>query len=57
MPNLGVKKYGVVNAVLACSISCTTLIFCVLAVKNAVGIVLFASTYGFFSGACACDGF
>ncbi|KAF8352020.1 major facilitator superfamily domain-containing protein [Amanita rubescens] len=51
VPTLGVKKYGVVNGVLACSISCTILIFCVLAVKNAVGIVLFASIYGIFSGA------
>jgi len=43
----------VVNAVLACSMSCAILIFCILAVNNAVGVVLFAAMYGIFSGAYA----
>ncbi|KAF8351994.1 major facilitator superfamily domain-containing protein [Amanita rubescens] len=51
VPNLIVNKYGVMNTIVICSICCTVLIFCFLAVKSAVGIVLFAAVYGFFGGA------
>lgn len=55
MPNLVVNKYGVMNTIVICSICCTILIFCFLAVKNAVGIVFFAAVYGFFGGGCKGD--
>lgn len=55
--NLAVNKYGPINAVLICSTCCTLLLFCLLAVKNAVGIVLFAAIYGFFIGSCAYNRF
>lgn len=55
--NLAVNKYGAMNAVLICSMSCTILLFCLLAVKNAVGLILFASIYGFFIGSCAYNRF
>jgi hypothetical protein len=53
VPNLGVNKYGMTNAIMICSMCCAILIFCVLAVKSAVGIIVFGSLYGFFTGACA----
>ncbi|KAF8701693.1 hypothetical protein AX14_000339, partial [Amanita brunnescens Koide BX004] len=46
-----VHKFGVINALLICSICCTILVFCFLAVKSVVGVVLFASAYGFCNGA------
>ncbi|KAK2460860.1 hypothetical protein APHAL10511_007330 [Amanita phalloides] len=53
IPNLIVHKYGVMNAILVCSVSCTVMIFCILAVRNAVGIIFFGAVYGFFTGAYA----
>ena len=53
VPNLGVNKYGVTNAITICSMCCAILIFCILAAKGSVGIIVFGSLYGFFTGACA----
>ena len=53
VPNLVVNQYGVTNAIVICSMCCAILIFCILAVKGVVGIILFGSIYGFFTGACA----
>ncbi|PFH48946.1 hypothetical protein AMATHDRAFT_148803 [Amanita thiersii Skay4041] len=53
VPNLVVHRSGVFNAVIFCTIACSALVFCDLAVKNAVGIVMFALVYGFFNGTYA----
>lgn len=52
-----VHKIGVINTLLLCTLGSAILIFCFLAVKSVVGVVLFACAYGFFNGACECNRF
>ncbi|KAF8624652.1 hypothetical protein AX17_006983 [Amanita inopinata Kibby_2008] len=50
-PNLIVHRCGVFNAIILCTGGCVIMIFSVLAVKSAAGIILFSILYGFFTGA------
>lgn len=52
VPNLFVYRFGVYNVIIPCVFIAAILVFCTLAVDTAVGTMVFAVLYGFFSGAC-----
>jgi len=51
IPSLLVQRLGVYNLIIPCVLICGILTFCLLAIHDAAGIVLFSVFYGFFSGA------
>lgn len=52
VPNLFVYRFGVYNVIIPCVFIAAILVICTLAVNTAIGTMLFAVLYGFFSGAC-----
>lgn len=52
VPGFFAHSFGVMNMVIACAASCTVLIFAMLGVKTVAGVSVFATLFGFFSGAC-----
>ncbi|GLB39004.1 putative major facilitator superfamily protein [Lyophyllum shimeji] len=53
LPTILVRRFGVFNLMIFSMLVLGTLIFCVLAVKDVPGTVVFTILYGFFSGSYA----
>ncbi|EDR10646.1 uncharacterized protein LACBIDRAFT_317337 [Laccaria bicolor S238N-H82] len=53
VPNLFVYRFGVYNVIIPCVFIAAILVICTLAVNTAIGTLIFAVLYGFFSGAYA----
>lgn len=51
VPNLFVHRFGVYNVIIPCVLIAAILVICTLAVNTAIGTMIFAVLYGFFSGA------
>ncbi|KAF8645564.1 hypothetical protein AX16_007737 [Volvariella volvacea WC 439] len=52
LPNFFADRLGAYNMLLACLVCSAVLAFCIFAVQDFAGIVVFGILYGFFSGSC-----
>ncbi len=53
IPNILGDRFGVYNVILPFIIVCCALVFSLLAINTAAGVIVFSVLYGFSSGACA----
>ena len=56
IPGFFARQLGVTNMIIASGAICSILVFSMLGVKDVPGVAAFAALYGFFSGACECNG-
>ncbi|EAU83833.2 hypothetical protein CC1G_09502 [Coprinopsis cinerea okayama7 len=51
VPNIFIYRFGAFNVLVPCTAVSAILVFCTLAVNNAVGTIFYSVLFGFFSGA------